>query len=135
MTKQHLHDVTHVIASPECESSTGNAPGLAGMIGCGMAGSFGQLLAARCLTGVGSALQNTGAQLFLADISTPENRAQCLGTNQVTGRPTAAASAWDIVKLKSHRRHRETCVVCTVEEDRQRGHVPHLPIVFSAICC
>jgi MFS family permease len=53
------------------------------MIGCGLAGSFSQLLAARCLTGVGSALQNTGAQLFLADISTPENRAQCLGTNQV----------------------------------------------------
>lgn len=56
----------------------------AGMIGCGLSGSFQQLLAARCLTGVGSALQNTGAQLFLADISTPENRAQCLGTNQVT---------------------------------------------------
>jgi MFS family permease len=70
-----------------------NAPGVAGMIGCGVAGSFGQLLAARCLTGVGSALQNTGAQLFLADISTPENRAQCLGTNQVIGRPTGAASA------------------------------------------
>jgi len=55
----------------------------AGMIGCGLAADFGQLLAARCLTGVGSALQNTGAQLFLADISTTENRAQCLGTNQV----------------------------------------------------
>lgn len=53
------------------------------MIGCGLAADFSQLLAARCLTGVGSALQNTGAQLFLADISTSENRAQCLGTNQV----------------------------------------------------
>jgi MFS family permease len=53
------------------------------MIGCGLSGNFAQLLAARCLTGVGSALQNTGAQLFLADISTAENRAQCLGTNQV----------------------------------------------------
>lgn len=53
-----------------------------GMVGCGVAADFGQLLAARCLTGVGSALQNTGAQLFLADISTSENRAQCLGTNQ-----------------------------------------------------
>jgi len=53
-----------------------------GMVGCGMSTSFPQLLAARCVTGVGSALQNTGAQLFLADISTPDNRAQCLGTNQ-----------------------------------------------------
>jgi len=38
---------------------------------------------ARWITGIGSALQNTGAQLFLADISTPENRAQSLGINQV----------------------------------------------------
>ena len=53
-----------------------------GMVGCGLAATFPQLLAARCVTGVGSALQNTGAQLFLADISTTENRAQCLGTNQ-----------------------------------------------------
>ena len=45
--------------------------------------SFEQLLVARWLTGIGSALQNTGAQLFLADISTPANRAQSLGTNQV----------------------------------------------------
>ena len=55
----------------------------AGMIGCGLAMSFEQLLVARWLTGIGSALQNTGAQLFLADISTPANRAQSLGTNQV----------------------------------------------------
>ncbi len=53
------------------------------MIGCGLAMSFEQLLVARWLTGIGSALQNTGAQLFLADISTPANRAQSLGTNQV----------------------------------------------------
>ncbi len=59
----------------------------AGMVGCGLATDFPQLLAARCVTGVGSALQNTGAQLFLADISTTENRAQCLGTNQA--RPAA----------------------------------------------
>ena len=48
--------------------------------------SFEQLLVARWLTGIGSALQNTGAQLFLADISTPANRAQSLGTNQVRAR-------------------------------------------------
>lgn len=53
------------------------------MIGCGMAMTFEQLLVARWITGIGSALQNTGAQLFLADISTPENRAQSLGINQV----------------------------------------------------
>lgn len=57
------------------------------MVGCGMSTSFPQLLAARCVTGVGSALQNTGAQLFLADISTPDNRAQCLGTNQAWLKP------------------------------------------------
>lgn len=54
-----------------------------GMIGCGMAMTFEQLLVARWITGIGSALQNTGAQLFLADISTPKNRAQSLGINQV----------------------------------------------------
>ena len=62
------------------------------MIGCGVAADFGQLLAARCLTGVGSALQNTGAQLFLADISTSENRAQCLGTNQARGKAQAQSA-------------------------------------------
>ena len=54
-----------------------------GMIGCGLAMTFEQLLVARWITGIGSALQNTGAQLFLADISTPANRAQSLGINQV----------------------------------------------------
>ena len=60
------------------------------MIGCGLACSFEQLLLARWLTGIGSALQNTGAQLFLADISTPSNRAQSLGINQVRPPPDAA---------------------------------------------
>ena len=55
---------------------------IAGMLGCGMATSFRQLLLARWVTGIGSALQMTGAQLFLADISTPTNRARSLGLNQ-----------------------------------------------------
>ena len=63
------------------------------MIGCGLACSFEQLLLARWLTGIGSALQNTGAQLFLADISTPSNRAQSLGINQARPRSTAAVMA------------------------------------------
>jgi MFS family permease len=71
----------------------------AGMIGCALSANFAQLLAARCLTGVGSALQNTGAQLFLADISTTENRAQCLGTNQVACCSTPGTIA--VVRLKA----------------------------------
>ena len=51
------------------------------MLGCGMATSFQQLLVWRWVTGIGSALQMTGAQLFLADISTPGNRARSLGLN------------------------------------------------------
>lgn len=51
------------------------------MLGCGMATSFQQLLLWRWVTGLGSALQMTGAQLFLADISTPSNRARSLGLN------------------------------------------------------
>ncbi|BDA45298.1 probable quinolone resistance protein NorA at N-terminal half [Coccomyxa sp. Obi] len=53
-----------------------------GMIGCGMSGTFGQLLAWRWVTGIGSALQMAGAQLFLTDISLSTNRARTLGTNQ-----------------------------------------------------
>ncbi len=52
------------------------------MFGCGMAGSFQQLLAWRWVTGLGSALQMSGSQLCLADISRADNRARCLGTNQ-----------------------------------------------------
>ena len=53
------------------------------MIGCGLAGTFQQLLMWRWVTGIGSALQMAGAQLFLADISLSSNRARTLGTNQV----------------------------------------------------
>ncbi|CAL5228622.1 g11787 [Coccomyxa viridis] len=53
-----------------------------GMIGCGMSRNFTQLLAWRWVTGVGSALQMSGSQLYLADISLSSNRARTLGTNQ-----------------------------------------------------
>ena len=55
----------------------------AGMIGCGTAATFQHLLAWRWVTGIGSALQMAGAQLFLADISHSSNRARSLGINQV----------------------------------------------------
>ena len=57
--------------------------GGAGMIGCGMSRSFTQLLAWRWVTGIGSALQMSGSQLYLADISLSSNRARTMGTNQV----------------------------------------------------
>ena len=57
--------------------------GLAGMLGCSSASSFKLLLFWRWVTGLGSALQMAGAQLFLSDISGPSNRARVLGTNQV----------------------------------------------------
>ncbi|DBA89338.1 TPA: hypothetical protein ACH3X1_004132 [Trebouxia sp. C0004] len=66
-----------------------------GMFGCGMAGSFQQLLAWRWVTGLGSALQMSGSQLCLADISRADNRARCLGTNQacITVKMQTAAAA------------------------------------------
>ena len=54
----------------------------AGMVGCGASRSFAQLLAWRWVTGLGSALQMSGAQLYLADISASSNRARTMGTNQ-----------------------------------------------------
>lgn len=43
----------------------------------------GRLLSAwRWVTGLGSALQMSGSQLCLADISRADNRSRCLGTNQ-----------------------------------------------------
>lgn len=53
-----------------------------GMIGSGLAGDIYQLLAWRFVAGAGSAMYMTGAQIYLADISTPENRARFIGTNQ-----------------------------------------------------
>ncbi|KAK9864537.1 hypothetical protein WJX84_006292 [Apatococcus fuscideae] len=52
-----------------------------GMLGCGLSRTFTHLLVARFVTGMGSALQMSGSQLFLADISQPHNRARSLGTN------------------------------------------------------
>ena len=48
-----------------------------------MSRTFPQLLAWRWVTGVGSALQMSGSQLYLADISFSSNRARTMGTNQV----------------------------------------------------
>ena len=52
-----------------------------GMIACGLSSSFSQLLFWRFVTGIGSALQMCGAQLYLADVSVPANRARVLGAN------------------------------------------------------
>jgi MFS family permease len=54
------------------------------MVGTGLSGSLGVLLGWRVLTGLGGAAQMTGAQLYLADISKPSNRARTLA-------PTSAA--------------------------------------------
>ena len=54
----------------------------AGMYGSGFAGDIYQLLAWRFIAGAGSAMYMTGAQIYLADISTPENRGRFIGTNQ-----------------------------------------------------
>ena len=62
------------------------------MIGCGTAATFQHLLAWRWVTGVGSALQMAGAQLFLADISQSSNRARSLGINQVS-------ATWQVGRL------------------------------------
>lgn len=59
-----------------------------------MSGTFGQLLAWRWVTGVGSALQMCGAQLFLTDISLSTNRARTLGTNQVGLQPGRFHGHW-----------------------------------------
>lgn len=56
--------------------------GAIGMIGSGFAGSLVELLVWRFVAGAGSAIYATGAQVFLADISTPATRARYLGTNQ-----------------------------------------------------
>ena len=53
-----------------------------GMIGSGLSQNIEQLLAWRFLAGAGSAMYMTGAAIYLIDISTPENRARFIGTNQ-----------------------------------------------------
>lgn len=49
---------------------------------CGSADSFGQLVFFRFIAGVGAATVLTGAQVVLADISTPENRPVLMNTYQ-----------------------------------------------------
>lgn len=53
-----------------------------GMVGSGFAFGIVDLLAWRFIAGAGSAMYMTGAQIYLSDISTPENRARFIGTNQ-----------------------------------------------------
>jgi MFS family permease len=53
-----------------------------GMIGSGFSPDIVQLCVWRFVAGAGSAMYMTGAQIYLADISTPENRARVIGTNQ-----------------------------------------------------
>lgn len=51
-----------------------------GSLLCGLSGNFGQLVAFRFLAGVGAATVLTGAQVILADISTPRNRGRIMST-------------------------------------------------------
>jgi len=53
-----------------------------GSIGCGFAGSFGQLVAFRFIQGVGSAVFTTSAMVMAIDISTPANRGQMMSFYQ-----------------------------------------------------
>jgi MFS family permease len=53
-----------------------------GMIGSGFSADIAQLLIWRFVAGAGSAMYMTGAQIYLVDISTLENRARIIGTNQ-----------------------------------------------------
>lgn len=64
-----------------------------------MSGTFGQLLVWRWVTGVGSALQMAGAQLFLTDISVSGNRARTLGTNQARSGTPAECCAQEYCLL------------------------------------
>jgi MFS family permease len=53
-----------------------------GMIGSGFAEGIPDLLFWRLIAGAGSAMYMTGAQVYLVDISTQQNRARVLGANQ-----------------------------------------------------
>lgn len=56
--------------------------GAAGMVGSGLAEGVPELLVWRGVAGAGSAMYMTAAQTYLTDISTPQNRARVLATNQ-----------------------------------------------------
>ena len=70
-----------------------------GMVGSGLAGSFPELLAWRFLTGMGSAMQMSGSQLYLADVSSSANRARMLGTNQVLHEAQSPCSAMSFFRV------------------------------------
>ncbi len=53
-----------------------------GMVGSGFSVGIVDLLAWRFVAGAGSAMYMTGAQIYLTDISSAENRARFIGTNQ-----------------------------------------------------
>jgi MFS family permease len=53
-----------------------------GMVGSGLSQSIELLLVWRFIAGAGSAMYMTGAMIYIADISTAENRARFIGTNQ-----------------------------------------------------
>lgn len=95
---------------------------------CGFAHTYTELLVYRFITGIGSAFQMCGAQLYLADVSIRENRARVLGANTsaallgvsvgpamgglmaqhmgssapffVTGSLAALAAVWSMLRLK-----------------------------------
>ena len=54
----------------------------AGMVGTGLAQDIEQLLAARAVAGAGSAMYMVASLTYLADISTDQNRARFIATNQ-----------------------------------------------------
>ena len=90
----------------------------AGMVGCGMSGTFGQLLVWRWVTGVGSALQMAGAQLFLTDISVSGNRARTLGTNQARSCLPAQHAAHS---SSGHKPPRQQATSCSFAAERHSG--------------
>ena len=59
----------------------GPGVGALGMIGSGLARDIPELLVWRFVAGAGSAMYMTAAEIYLADVSTPANRARVMGTN------------------------------------------------------
>jgi DHA1 family multidrug resistance protein-like MFS transporter len=53
-----------------------------GSVACGLAGSYGQLLAFRVVQGIGSSMYTTAAMIALADLSTSSNRGQVMSLYQ-----------------------------------------------------
>jgi MFS family permease len=57
------------------------------MFGSGVSFDIWQLMVWRFVAGAGSAMYMTGAEIYLVDVSTPETRAMCLETNQMSINP------------------------------------------------